>query len=117
MALPISSEGFSNYCQIIHLDAYCNECGNCATFCPWNGKPYTDKVTVFSLQSDFENSANPGFFVTHNTVMIRSGGEVFKTELCDGNLSETVKNRIGKMADVFAALYTSRPSLFGPVQE
>ena len=117
LALPITTGSFTNYYQIIHLDAYCNECGNCATFCPWNGKPYTDKVTVFSLQSDFENSTNPGFFVAANTVMIRSHGEVFTAELSNGNLSEPVKNRIGKMAEVFAALYSSRPSLFGPVQE
>lgn len=28
-----------------------------------NGKPYKDKITVFSLSQDFDNSSNPGFLV------------------------------------------------------
>ena len=45
IALRVEAAGLRNYYQIIHLDAYCNECGNCATFCPWDGKPYSDKIT------------------------------------------------------------------------
>ncbi|XNM76551.1 hypothetical protein ACLK19_19185 [Escherichia coli] len=57
------SPRFQKEFQTLHLDAYCNECGNCAQFCPWNGKPYKDKITVFSLAKDFDNSSNPGFLV------------------------------------------------------
>ncbi|MBU3160653.1 putative selenate reductase subunit YgfK [Clostridium frigoris] len=49
--------------QIIHLDALCNECGNCAIFCPHDGKPYRDKVTVFLSKEDFDTSENKGFFI------------------------------------------------------
>jgi len=38
----------------------CNECGNCATFCPHGGRPYKDKFTVFSTEEDFKNSENQG---------------------------------------------------------
>ena len=41
----------------------CNECGNCATFCPYNGKPYKDKLTLFSTSGDFKDSTNCGFMV------------------------------------------------------
>jgi putative selenate reductase len=65
--------------QVIHLDALCNECGNCATFCPYEGKPYEDKLTLFTLQEDFENSSNKGFIVTgsgeHRCVTIRMNGD------------------------------------------
>ena len=30
--------GFRDEFQIVHIDAFCNECGNCATFCPWEGQ-------------------------------------------------------------------------------
>lgn len=115
MALRIDSGSFSNYYQIVHLDAYCNECGNCATFCPWDGKPYTDKVTVFSLREDFEHSENPGFFVDDDTVLIRCGGEVFTSCLTDGKLSDDAQSRMGQMAEIFSALYLNRPQLFGSV--
>ena len=26
--------------QIVHVDGMCNECGNCATFCPYDSRPY-----------------------------------------------------------------------------
>ena len=57
-------EGFQDAYQILHLDALCNECGNCATFCPYDGKPYKDKLTLFAITEDFKNSTNNGFMVT-----------------------------------------------------
>ncbi len=45
----------------IHIDAYCNECGNCACLCPIGILPYKDKFTLFSCEEDFENSENDGF--------------------------------------------------------
>jgi putative selenate reductase len=47
--------------QIAHIDAMCNECGNCATFCPYTGQPYKNKFTLFSCEEDFAKSENPGF--------------------------------------------------------
>ena len=46
--------------QIVHIDRMCNECGNCAIFCPHAGKPYGDKFTVFSRGEDFTDSENSG---------------------------------------------------------
>ena len=60
----------------MHLDASCNECGNCATFCPWEGKPYRDKLTVFTTEEDYRSSTNPGFFLADGKGMLRmNGGE------------------------------------------
>ena len=58
--------GFRDEFQIVHIDAFCNECGNCATFCPWEGRPYKDKLTVFATEEDFTDSTNPGFFLTED---------------------------------------------------
>jgi putative selenate reductase len=49
--------------QILHLDDFCNECGNCETFCPHEGKPYSDKITLFSRMDMFESSTNQGFYL------------------------------------------------------
>jgi putative selenate reductase len=58
--------------QILHIDRMCNECGNCATFCPHQGKPYRDKFTIFSCLEDFEDSENPGFLKTgENSFVLR----------------------------------------------
>ncbi|MZP30044.1 putative selenate reductase subunit YgfK [Heliobacterium undosum] len=115
-----SAIGFRNRFQIVHLDAYCNECGNCATFCPWDGRPYTDKPTLFSLRQDFETSRNPGFFVENDTVYVRVKDAVrtFPLEaggfrVDDGDSDAT----LDRMAGIFAALYAKRTSLFGPVEQ
>ncbi len=40
--------------QIIHIDDFCNECGDCATFCVHNGKPYTEKPRLFFKREDYD---------------------------------------------------------------
>lgn len=50
--------------QIIHVDAMCNECGNCKSFCPYASAPYLDKFTLFASESDMGQSKNQGFAVT-----------------------------------------------------
>jgi putative selenate reductase len=54
-ALPLAGKRL-----IVHLDALCNECGNCNLFCPYEGAPYRDKPTLFANREDFAASTNPG---------------------------------------------------------
>jgi putative selenate reductase len=71
----VAVEGpFRDSCQVVHVDALCNECGNCATFCPWEGRPYRDKLTVFATEEDYLGSSNPGFFVSRGMGRIRVDG-------------------------------------------
>lgn len=79
IALPIPF--FKDATQVLHLDAYCNECGNCAQFCPWDSKPYKDKFTLFSLQDDFYASSNQGFYVADKQILARVKGEVLSLSL------------------------------------
>ena len=63
--------------QILHVDGLCNECGNCAVFCPYNGKPYRDKFTLFWSEEDFADSENEGFLMTGaDSVKLRLDGKV-----------------------------------------
>ncbi len=66
-------DGLKKKTQIIHLDGMCNECGNCATFCPHNnGKPFLDKLTIFANKEDFENSKNVGFYFRDGNMKLRT---------------------------------------------
>ncbi|MEG6584668.1 putative selenate reductase subunit YgfK [Dendrosporobacter sp. 1207_IL3150] len=114
IAIPI--ESFRNHYQIVHLDAYCNECGNCATFCPWDGKPYTDKITVFSTKADFDNSSNYGFFLEGDLVQIRFNKEIYEINLTETAVS-SASDELREMLLVLNELRTKRPSIFGPVYE
>ena len=49
--------------QILHIDALCNECGNCETFCPYDSAPYKEKFTRFETDRDMDDSINPGFLI------------------------------------------------------
>ncbi len=49
-----------NY-QIINIGDYCNECGNCTTFCPTSGQPFKDKPK-FHLTEESFNNADFGFY-------------------------------------------------------
>jgi len=56
-----------NY-QIINIGDYCNECGNCTTFCPTSGRPFMDKPK-FHLTEESFNNANIGFFFEDESSM------------------------------------------------
>ena len=42
--------------QTYNIADWCNECGNCATFCPTSGNPYLDKPKVHLNQKSFDES-------------------------------------------------------------
>ncbi len=113
MALQV--DNMKNAYQIIHLDAYCNECGNCAQFCPWEGKPYTDKITIFSTEEDFHNSKNDGMYIHDNVVLVRYDGTVEQNSAdVYGNLNGE-KDYDEAFRTIFAKLYTKHAYLFGRV--
>ena len=70
---------FKNDFQIIHIDDFCNECGNCITFCPYeNGKPYKDKFTLFHSEESFKESTNDGVIFNGNFIKLKYNDEVFE---------------------------------------
>lgn len=72
--------------QILHIDRMCNECGNCAVFCPYDSAPYRDKLTLFHTEADFSSSANSGFLVLDRKTglcKIRLGDMVFEQHWSD----------------------------------
>lgn len=83
--------------EILHMDGMCNECGNCAVFCPYDGAPYRDKFTLFWSEEDFKNSKNEGFFVSgEDSFLLRLDGKEEKLDLAgvekvSGNAAAVIK--------------------------
>ena len=42
--------------QILNIANFCNECGNCTTFCPTSGSPYKDKPKLHLTLNSFKES-------------------------------------------------------------
>ncbi len=73
--------------QILHVDRMCNECGNCAAFCPYDSRPYKDKFTLFHDRAGFDESTeNSGFLpLGGQKVLVRLDGKVFEADLSGAN--------------------------------
>ena len=81
--------------QIVHIDSMCNECGNCASFCPYESRPYKDKFTLFFDESAMNDSENSGFyFKDDNTAVVRIDGTKSEYKL------NTNDEKLGKLSEV-----------------
>jgi putative selenate reductase len=49
--------------QIANFQDFCNDCGNCDTFCPEDGGPYVEKPRFFGSLSAWQQLRRDGFFV------------------------------------------------------
>ncbi len=87
--------------QIIHVDGMCNECGNCAVFCPYSSRPYKDKITLFWSVEDFNDSDNTGFVKLENgKTRVRLFGSV-----ADYDVSDPKCGLFDAMRDTILAVY------------
>jgi len=100
IAIPCNNN-FNDPFEIVHIEAYCNECGNCETFCPYQGAPYKDKLTLFNLKEDFQNSKNSGFLIDNKMIKLRLDGITYNLELAADN---RITNIDSKNTDVINAL-------------
>lgn len=105
---------FDNPYQIIHYDAYCNECGNCETFCPHDGGPYKKKFTMFSTLEDFNTSTNSGFIALSDGIDIRLDGKIIHSTLKeDGSVDAPIPEEINVLIQ---KIFSSYSYLLGPVE-
>ncbi len=84
LVITVKEAGLADLNQVIHLDGLCNECGNCATFCLYEGAPYKDKLTLFWSETDLEGSTNRGFLLEGNgteaVFKLRLDGEIISVK-------------------------------------
>ncbi len=67
--------------QVANIADWCNECGNCTTFCPTSGNPYLDKPKLhISKQSYIESPA--GYYISekgkNKVIFFKQDGENHK---------------------------------------
>jgi len=81
-ALVVSGEGsfhIEQGRQIIHIDDFCNDCGNCTTFCVHQGKPNQEKPRLFLDEGDFTAENDNAFHIRRMTggwvIRRRDGGK------------------------------------------
>ncbi len=71
--------------QIAVLTDFCNECGNCTTFCPTAGEPYRDKPRLYLDPQEFEAQQDNAFMVFRDADLwamdARWQGETHRIEL------------------------------------
>lgn len=91
--------------QIIHVDGMCNECGNCAVFCPYESRPFKDKLTLFWSVEDFHDSENQGFLVDGENVLARLDGKELRGSLNGASeIPEDVMNVVRAVVKDYAYL-------------
>ncbi len=73
--------------QILHVDDFCNECGNCTTFCVHQGRPYADKPRLFLERDDFVLEQDNAFHISGNSIWRRNGGVESKLTWDSGALA------------------------------
>jgi putative selenate reductase len=65
--------------QILHISDWCNQCGNCNTFCPTSGAPFEQKPHLYLNKSAF-NQANEGYYFIYTeleqTLLYKNGSEI-----------------------------------------
>ncbi len=114
VAVKVQSAGLKNLNQVVHVDGMCNECGNCAIFCPNDGAPYQDKLTLFWTEEDFLNSDNAGFLLLENGAeplfRLRAEGRVVDVKFDAGG--RTGANVASEIADTIWAIFNRHSYLF-----
>lgn len=71
--------------QVLNIADWCNECGNCTTFCPTAGAPYKDKMRLHFDKESFKNETS-GF------LLVKEGKLTQLTMKKNGNLSVLSEN-------------------------
>ncbi len=62
--------------KVIHLDGPCNDCGNCASVCPFGFRPYEDKFVLYPDERTLRESSRDGFVILPDGYLTRYQGEI-----------------------------------------
>jgi len=71
--------------QTLNIGDYCNECGNCDTFCPAAGAPYKDKPRFWIDEEGYREAKGDAFHLRRRpaglAVLARLGGKAHSLEV------------------------------------
>ncbi len=101
--VDVETERIDQKYQILNLGDYCNECGNCATFCPTSGAPYRDKAKFHVTAQSFASARLGYCFTAPNRLEYKQDGRTARLDLApDGYLYENDEVR-AFLGDDYAA--------------
>jgi putative selenate reductase len=83
--------------QVMNIADYCNECGNCATFCPTSGAPYKDKAKLHISKQSFDHSDVGFHFTTADQLLWKDGRR-------NGTLTRTAQGLIFESNEIKARI-------------
>jgi putative selenate reductase len=77
----IDTKDFKQTTQIISIGDFCNECGNCTTFCPTLGDPYRTKPHFYLTEESF-SAESEGYYLNNEYLQFKNGDyiEIMKVE-------------------------------------
>jgi len=79
--LPKGSLSIDQKIQVLNIADFCNECGNCTTFCPTAGQPYKDKPRFCLTEKSFNQTDSSFLLLRTNdekTLLHRNGDNISK---------------------------------------
>ena len=84
-----------NY-QVLHIADWCNECGNCTTFCPTAGEPYKNKPHLYLNKQSFDKEKD-GYFLntsSYNIIYYKKGNHQASLARLDDHFLFQTKNAV-----------------------
>jgi putative selenate reductase len=68
--------------QIFNIGDFCNECGNCNTFCPTNGAPYITKPKFYLTEESF-NSEDNCYYIGNDILKFKNSDNLESVSIKD----------------------------------
>jgi len=84
--------------QILTIGNFCNECGNCNTFCPTSGAPYKTKPMFYLTEESFNNES-VGYYYKDGVLKFKNRNSIESLCIKEDNFvyrSELVEVRFSK---------------------
>ena len=79
--------------QVLNIGDFCNECGNCTSFCPSAGAPFIDKPKFYLTRDSFAGEAD-GYLMSGRTIFKKKDNiQSFLAEEADAYLYENSQVR------------------------
>lgn len=93
--------------QILNIANYCNECGNCTTFCPTESAPYKEKPHIYLTRNDFQESSE-GYYLDKSgdgpTLFYKKNNEQSSLTIGDSSYCYETFNLVVDLDGVFNVL-------------
>ena len=87
---------FQQSYQILNIADFCNECGNCVTFCPTSGSPFQTKPRFYLTEDSFNNEEF-GYFISKDQIKYKSNSGIESLTLNNSFLIYENKNVVARL--------------------